>query len=153
MSAKEQPNENADLEEADEPDKHLYWIGRSLDDLRNFPEEVRQTIGFGLWQAQQGGKHVDAKPLKGLGGGVVEIVADERGGAFRGVYTVKFSGAVYVLHVFQKKSKKGIATPKHEMDLIRTRLRLAADHYKQLQVSEKKRKQNEQNKSGKGKKK
>lgn len=83
-------------------------------------------MGYALYVAQQGGKHRDAKPLKGFGGaGVVEIVTDFDGDTFRAVYTIRLAGAVYVLHVFQKKSKTGRATPRLEMDLIEQRLREA----------------------------
>jgi phage-related protein len=87
-------------------------------------------MDFALFQAQTGGKHVDAKPLKGFGGaGVLEVVADQQGSTFRAVYTVRFAGAVYVLHAFQKKAKKGVKTPKAEWDLIRKRLKAAEEHY------------------------
>jgi phage-related protein len=110
--------------------KPLFWVGSSKKDLKGFPLEVRRTMGFALFQAQSGGKHVDAKPLKGFGGtGVLEVVADQEGSTFRAVYTVKFAGAVYVLHAFQKKSKKGVKTPKAELDLIRKRLKAAEEHY------------------------
>jgi phage-related protein len=101
----------------------LVWIGPSLADLRDFPEEVRQVMGFALYLAQAGDKHPDAKPLKGFGGaGVLEVVDRFAGGSYRCVYTTRFTGAVYVLHAFQKKSRRGIATPKRAMDLIRARL-------------------------------
>ncbi len=81
-------------------------------------------MGYALYVAQQGGKHRDAKPLKGFGGaGVVEIVSDYRGDTFRAVYTVRLAGSVYVLHVFQKKSKSGRETPTIEINLIKQRLR------------------------------
>ena len=87
-------------------------------------------MGFALFQAQTGGKHVDVKPLKGFGGaGVLEIIGDLERSTFRAVYTVKFPGAVYVLHAFQKKSKKGVKTPNAELDLIRRRLKAAEEHY------------------------
>ena len=83
-------------------------------------------MGFALYQAQLGGKHIAAKPLRGFkGAGVVEVVDDHDGDAFRAVYTVRFADAVYVLHAFQKKSKRGAATPKRDMDLIRDGLRMA----------------------------
>lgn len=83
-------------------------------------------MGYAFYVAQQGGKHRDAKPLKGFGGaGVVEIVADFEGDTFRAVYTVRLAGAIYVLHAFQKKSKAGTATPKKETALIEKRLKLA----------------------------
>lgn len=110
--------------------KPLRWIASAREDLRAFPKPVRVVMGFALDRAQRGGKHPSAKPLKGFGGaGVLEIVDDFDADAFRTVYTVRLRGALYVLHAFQKKSKKGIATPRHELDLIRQRLRLAeADH-------------------------
>ena len=90
------------------------------------PDEVKSHMGYALYVAQLGGKHRDAKPLKGFGGaGVLEVVKDHHGDTFRSVYTVRLAGAVYVLHVFQKKSKTGIATPKRDLDLIETRLREA----------------------------
>lgn len=83
-------------------------------------------MGYALYVAQQGGKHRDAKPLKGFGGaGVVEIVTHVEGDTFRTVYTVRLAGAVYVLHAFQKKSKTGTATPKQDLDLIKKRLKEA----------------------------
>lgn len=106
--------------------KPLEWVGRSQEDLREFPAEVRQDIGYALYFAQAGDKHPAAKPLKGFGGaGVLEVVEDFDGDTYRAVYTVKFSDAVYVLHAFQKKAKKGIATPKQDLELIRKRLQIA----------------------------
>lgn len=90
------------------------------------PDEVQQVFGFALYNAQIGLLHPAAKPLKGFGSaGVIEVVEDWRGNAFRAVYTVRFASAVYVLHCFQKKSRQGIATPKRELELIRERLREA----------------------------
>jgi len=110
--------------------KPLEFIGSSLDDLRAFPEEVKRDIGFALDWAQCGEKHGDAKPLKGFkGAGVLEVVERFDGDAYRAVYTVKFKGMVYVLHAFQKKSKKGIATSKADMSLIESRLKVAQEHY------------------------
>jgi phage-related protein len=104
----------------------LIWVGSSRRDLRWFPEPVQNHIGYALYVAQQGGKHRDAKPLAGFGGaGVVEVVEDFRGDTFRAVYTLRYAGAVYVLHAFQKKSKSGRETPRRDMDLIRERLREA----------------------------
>ena len=110
--------------------KPLFWVGSSLDDLKEFPDEVKRVLGFALHVAQAGGKHPDAKPLKGFGGaGVLEVVEDFDGNAFRAVYTVRFSRGVYVLHAFQKKSRRGIETPAAELECVRRRLRLAeADH-------------------------
>ena len=127
-------------EENPEPVKPVFFVAGSRDDLREFPEEVRDAMGFALWEAQNGRKHVHAKPLKGFGGaGVLEIVADHEGSTFRGVYTVKFPGTVYGLHMFQKKSKKGIKTPQHTIDLISKRLKMAEEHYKKWHLSQQKR--------------
>jgi phage-related protein len=110
--------------------KPVEWISSSREDLREFPEDVQQMIGFALYRSQLGKKHPDAKPLKGFkGAGVLEIVEDFDGDTYRAVYTVKFEGIVYVLHAFQKKSKHGIATPKQDMDLIEARLKRAKEHY------------------------
>ena len=112
--------------------KPAFWIGSSQDDLREFPEDVRGVVGFAIYQAQLGGKHVAAKPLRGFkGAGVLEVVDDFDGSTFRAVYTVRFKGVVYILHAFQKKSKKGAKTPKHEIDLIERRLAVAQAHYEE----------------------
>ncbi len=93
------------------------------------PGEVQDTFGYALHLAQTGGKHAQAKPLKGFGSaGVLEVVESEAGSAYRAVYTVRIAGAVYVLHCFQKKSTSGIATPKPDMDLVRERLKAALAH-------------------------
>lgn len=111
--------------------KPIEWVGSSLDDLRGFPREVRRDFGQALFEAQCGGRHPAAKPLSGFGGaGVLEIVADEDGSAYRGVYTVKFGSVIYVLHAFQKKSKRGIKMPKRDRELIEARLKAAAAHYR-----------------------
>ena len=110
--------------------KPLFWIGSSKKDLKAFPIVVRRLMGFALWQAQSGYKHADAKPLKGFGGaGVLEIVADHEGNTFRAVYTIRLAKAVYVLHAFKKKSKKGVKTPKQVIELIRRRLKRGEEHY------------------------
>jgi phage-related protein len=107
----------------------VHWIGSSLDDLRACPDRVQDTVGYALFLAQSGKQHPAAKWLKGDLRGLVEIVADDDGNTYRAVYTTKLAGLVYVLHVFQKKSTKGIATPKHVLDLIRARLRRAREHH------------------------
>jgi phage-related protein len=108
------------------PLKPLVWVGSTHKILLSMPAEVQDHIGYALHLAQAGDKHDDAKPLSGFGGaGVVEIITDHRGDTFRSVYTVRFADAIYVLHVFQKKSKHGIKTPKNELDLIERRLREA----------------------------
>jgi len=112
--------------------KPVTWIGSSRDDLRSFPDEVRRVMGFAINDAQNGDEHPRAKALKGFGGrAVLEIVDDEDGDTYRAVYTVRFIGMIYVLHAFQKKSKKGIATPKHEIELIKARLKTAEAHYQE----------------------
>jgi phage-related protein len=111
--------------------KPIEWIGSSLKDLRTFPEEAKDVIGVALDVAQQGEKHESAKPLQGFGGaGVLEVIDDFDGDTYRAVYTVKLKGVVYVLHAFQKKSKKGISTPKEEIDLVKKRFKAAEEHYK-----------------------
>ncbi len=113
--------------------RRLYWVGSSKEDLLALPEDVVDVFGYALYLAQIGRKHDQAKPLKGFGSaGVLEIVEDWKGSTFRSVYTVRFESAIYVLHVFQKKSKRGIATPKSDLDLIRQRLRVAERAAKEL---------------------
>ena len=101
-------------------------MGDSLARLQTFPPMVQDEIGYALYLAQIGGKSVSAKPLRGLGAGVLEVVSDHRGDTFRAVYTVRFQDRVYVLHAFQKKSKKGIATPQKDIALLKQRLARAA---------------------------
>jgi phage-related protein len=106
--------------------KPVIWVGSSRQDLREFPEPVQDHVGYALYVAQRGGKHRDAKVLSGFGGaGVVEIVKDYRSDTFRAVYTLRYAGAIYVLHAFQKKSKTGRETPRRDMELIKQRLREA----------------------------
>jgi phage-related protein len=107
--------------------KPLYWVGSSKKDIALMPDEVQDIFGYALYLAQIGQKHEDAKPLKGFGSaGVLEVVEDWHGDTYRAVYTVCFTAAVFVLHVFRKKAKKGVETPKHEIALIRQRLKAAA---------------------------
>ena len=125
---------------ATEVSKPLFWMGSSRSDVKEFPADVRQAVGFALWQAQVGRKHRDAKVLKGFGGAaVLEVVADHDRDTFRAVYTVRFAGTVYVLHAFQKKSKKGIKTPKAEIELIRRRLKEAQKHHGERTAEEERR--------------
>ncbi len=114
--------------------KPVRWFGTSLKDLRSFPSPVRIEIGHALYTAQEGKTDPAAKPLKGFGGAsVLEIVASHHGNAWRAVYTVRFQAAIYVLHVFQKKSAKGIATPAREIELIKRRLAEAERDFKERQ--------------------
>lgn len=115
----------------DPPPRRLIWVGGCKKDLLGLPDGVQDTFGYALYLAQIGGKHDQAKPLKGFGSsGVLEVVEDWRGDAFRAVYVVKFESAVYVLHCFQKKSTRGIATSRLDMDKVRSRLNAAEAHAK-----------------------
>lgn len=114
--------------------KPLYFIASSREDMRGFPDVVRQDMGQALFDAQCGLESKTAKALKGFKGrGILELVENHDGDTYRAVYTVRLAGSVYVLHAFQKKSKKGIATPKKEIDLVKQRLKLAEDHHQQSQ--------------------
>ena len=116
-----------------EAEKPLAWMGGSKKDLMSLPVEVRKFFGHALDFAQRGDKHDAAKVLKGFGGaGVLELVEDDQDGTYRAVYTVKFAEAVFVLHCFSKKSKRGIETPKEDMDIIRARLKAAEALVKEL---------------------
>lgn len=103
--------------------KSLKWIGSSKKDLLAFPEEVCSEMGFALYNAQLGETHESAKMFRGHGSGIYEIVSDYDKNAYRAIYIVNIGEAVYVLHAFQKKSKKGIATPKEEIEVIKERLK------------------------------
>ena len=108
----------------------MRWVGTSKADLSAFPDEVKRRVGRALWDAQIGFKAPFAKPLKGFGGaGVLEVVDDFDGNAYRSVYTVRFAGVVYVLRAFQKKSTRGISTPKSVIDLMEKRLARAREDY------------------------
>ncbi len=110
-------------------EKPLFWIGSAKGDLLEFPEPVQDEIGVALSVAQFGGKHPKAKPWKGEGPGVLEIVEDHRGDTYRAVYTVQFENAAYVLHAFQKKSPKGIKTAQTDVELVSRRLKIASEDY------------------------
>ena len=113
----------------DEPPlKPLIWVGASRKDVRALPDPVQDRIGYALYVAQRGGKHRDAKTLTGFGdASVQEIVTDYDRDTYRAVYTVRFAERIYVLHVFKKKSKSGIATPKSDLELIERRLKQAQE--------------------------
>lgn len=109
----------------------LHWIGSSREDIRSLPGEVCDRFGFALRQAQMGLTPASATPLQGFGGaGVVELVEDYDTNTFRAVYTVRFRDVVYVLHIFQKKSKRGRETPREDMNIIRARLKEAEEEYR-----------------------
>jgi len=116
-----------------EKQKKLVWVGSTRKDMQSLPIAVKRAFGYSLFAAQLGETPPEAKPLKGFrGAGVLELVEDNRGNTYRAVYTVRFAEKIYVLHVFQKKSKHGISTPKQDIELIRTRLKQAEDlYYKQ----------------------
>jgi len=110
--------------------KPVEFIASALDDISALPDEVKRVFGFAIRMAQRGEKHPDAKPLKGFGGaGVLEVVENFDGDTYRAVYTIKFAGMVYVLDVFQKKSKQGIKTSQHDIERIKSRLKLAEQDY------------------------
>lgn len=110
--------------------KSLEWVGSSKVDLIEFPQAIRKEIGYALYLAQGGEKAATAKPLRGFGGAsVLEVVASYDGNAYRAVYTVTFADVLYVLHCFQKKSKKGVATPQSDIELVTRRLQAAVEHY------------------------
>jgi len=118
--------------------KPIAWIGSSKNDLIGLPTEVCKFFGHALDFAQRGDKHDAAKVLKGFGGaGVLELIENDQDGTYRAVYTVKFVEAVFVLHCFSKKSKRGIETPKEDMDIIRARLKVAELLAKELRHAEK----------------
>ena len=114
--------------------KPVFWAGSSRRDLQAMPDEVRRDIGQALYTAQQGETDPAAKPLKGFGGmRVMEIVERDRSGTYRAVYTAQLGDAIYVMHVFQKKSKRGLATPKQEIDPIRRRFGEAERQHRERQ--------------------
>jgi phage-related protein len=106
-------------------------MGSAKKDLLAFPEAVKDNVGTALSVAQFGGRHPAAKPWKGEGPGVLEIVEDRAGDTFRTVYTVRFAEAVYVLHAFQKKSPKGIKTARRDVELVSQRLKQAREDYQE----------------------
>ena len=110
--------------------KPTFFMGSTKGDIRNFPEQVRKDIGFALYLAESGDRAINSVPMTGFGNAMVpEIIVDHQGDTYRTVYTVQFKEAVYVLHAFMKKSKKGRSTPKREIELVRQRLKGALAHY------------------------
>jgi phage-related protein len=115
-----------------QPGRPIVWLGRSDEDLRAFPGAVQEAIDLALYAAQHGGRANNTKLWKGTRGGTtLEVVEAHRGDAYRAIYTVRFPRAVYVLHVFKKKSKHGIKTPREDIETIERRLRVAEQHYRQ----------------------
>ncbi|MBB2684856.1 type II toxin-antitoxin system RelE/ParE family toxin (plasmid) [Rhizobium sophoriradicis] len=120
------------------PTRPLLWIASSRKDYAEFPPKVQEAFGFELFLAQTGQHPPSAKMLKGLGNGIVELVEDHDSDTYRAVYTVRFDTAVYVLHCFKKKSKRGIKTPQSDIELIKHRFRDAEAHYAAKQNEERK---------------
>jgi phage-related protein len=118
-------------------EKPLFWVASSWADLRQFPGPVQDALGLALSVAQFGGKHPAAKPWKGEGPGVFEVVEDYRGDTYRAVYTIRFAEAIYVLHAFQKKSPSGIRTSQRDIPLISQRLHAARADYEARFAQEK----------------
>jgi phage-related protein len=112
-------------------EKPLHWVGSAKKDLLGFPEQVMDDVGFALGVVQYGGHPPSAKPWKGLGPGVLEIVENDGSGTYRAMYTVRFRKAVYVLHAFQKKSPSGIRTARTDVKLVATRLSDAMRDYEE----------------------
>jgi len=119
-------------------EKPLFWTGSSKNDLLAFPEAVKDEVGTALSVAQFGGRHPHAKPWRGEGPGVLEVVEDHCGDTYRAVYTVRFEAAVYVLHAFQKKSPSGIKTARKDVELIGRRLSEARMDYEMRYGKQKK---------------
>jgi phage-related protein len=116
---------------SNDDEKPLFWVASCKKDLLAFPPAVIDVVGYALHMAQHGDKHPDAKPLKGYNGaGVLEVIDNFDGDTYRAVYTVKFDGAVFALHAFQKKARKGIETSKADLDKINARLKVAEEAYK-----------------------
>jgi phage-related protein len=112
-------------------ERPVFWVASSKKDLLAMPEPAIRAIGVALGVAQYGGKYRSAKPWKGEGPGVLEVVEDFDGDTFRAIYTVKFAKAVYVLHCFQKKSPTGIKTAKSDIELVGRRLKAARREYEE----------------------
>lgn len=112
--------------------KGVHFVGSSQKDIRSFSEDVRSEVGYAIYLAQRGQKAVNAVPMVGFGGAnVLEVIIDDDGNTYRAIYTVRFAEAIYVLHAFQKKSKRGISTPKKELDMVKDRLKRAEMHYRE----------------------
>jgi phage-related protein len=117
--------------------KPCFFVGSSRKDIKQFPAKVQNRLGYALFEVQEGEEPASAKALKGFGGrSILELVDDFDGNTYRAVYTVRFAGVVYVLHAFQKKAKKGIATPLQEIEFVRSRLRDAQLHYRESTENE-----------------
>ena len=117
----------------DEDLRPVYWVGSSYKDWTAFPAEVQDGMGYALHLVQTGKTPTNAKPLRGLETGVLELIEDHDGDTYRCVYTIRFPEAVYVLHAFRKKSKRGVSTPKQDIALIKARLKRAEEAHAQAQ--------------------
>jgi phage-related protein len=112
-------------------EKPIHWVGTSLDDLSSFPRRPKTVIGYALRLAQRNEMHDDAKPMHGPFSGLTEIVAHDENRTFRAVYLAKLADVLYVLHVFCKKSKHGIATPQRELNVVERRWKVARKHHQE----------------------
>lgn len=111
--------------------RKVIYLGSTLKELKKLPPAVKEVFAHGIHLATIGSAHVDSKPLKGFGGrSVVEIIGNGRGETYRAIYTVKYQECIYVLHVFKKKSTKGISMPKKEQKVLEERIKTASAHYK-----------------------
>src|SRR5262249_18173578 len=108
----------------------LFWEGSAKRDFKRFPVAVQKDMGVALFVVQLGGTPPSAKPWKGLGPGIYELVEDHRGDTYRALYTVRIANCIYVLHAFQKKSKSGIKTPKPDVNLIEQRLKVVLQRHR-----------------------
>ena len=123
--------------------KRLIWVGKSYEDLREFPPDVRHAMGYALYAAQIGKMHEHAKVLSGMGNAkVIEIGENDRRGTYRIIYTIEMKDFIFVLHAFQKKSTRGTKTPQREIDTISSRLEAAADDYRRRYGARKRKKGN-----------
>lgn len=117
--------------------KRIFWVGTSRDDLADCPKSIRQAMGFALYLVQGGEKPSSSKVLSGMGNAkILEIRENDISGTYRAIYTIEMKDCVFVLHVFQKKSKTGKETPKKELDLLKARLKEAREEFKRMQVNE-----------------
>ena len=112
------------------PLKSIFWVGSSYNDYMEFPSEVLDSMGYSLHRVQEGKIPTHSKVLKGAQSGAVEIIDNHDGDTYRAIYTIKYADTVYIIHAFKKKSKKGIATPKSDLDLIKQRMRLIEEDRK-----------------------
>ena len=118
--------------------KQVFWIGASHDDLSECPQPIRHAVGYALYRAQMGERPAHAKVFSGMGSAkILEIRENDVSGTYRAIYTVEMKDCIFVLHVFQKKSKTGKETPKKEIDLLNKRLKEAREEFANMQEKRK----------------